>query len=110
MQDIALLTGGTVISEDLGLKLETVSLDMLGRTKKVTIDKENTTIVGGAANRSDLEARVIELKARIKDANSDYDLESSRSGPDLQAALPSSVGWGHRDRGVEKRRIASATR
>jgi chaperonin GroEL len=75
MQDIALLTGGTVISEDLGLKLETVSLDMLGRTKKVTIDKENTTIVGGAANRSDLEARVVELKARIKDANSDYDLE-----------------------------------
>jgi len=75
MQDIALLTGGTVISEDLGLKLETVSLDMLGRTRKVTIDKENTTIVGGAANRSDLEARVVELKARIKDANSDYDLE-----------------------------------
>ena len=75
MQDIALLTGGTVISEDLGLKLETVSLAMLGRTKKVTIDKENTTIVGGAANRSDLEARVVELKARIKDANSDYDLE-----------------------------------
>ena len=100
MQDIALLTGGTVISEDLGLKLETVSLDMLGRTKKVTIDKENTTIVGGAANRSDLEARVVELKARIKDANSDYDLESSRSGwPDLQAALPSSCRWGHRDRG-----------
>ena len=75
MQDIALLTGGTVISEDLGLKLETVSLDMLGRTRKVTIDKENTTIIGGAANRSDLEARVVELKARIKDAASDYDLE-----------------------------------
>ena len=75
MQDIALLTGGTVISDDLGLKLETVSLDMLGRTRKATIDKENTTIVGGAANRSDLEARVVELKARIKDANSDYDLE-----------------------------------
>jgi chaperonin GroEL len=75
MQDIALLTGGTLISEDLGLKLETVSLDMLGRARKVTIDKENTTIVGGAANRSDLEARVVELKARIKDANSDYDLE-----------------------------------
>ena len=66
MQDIALLTGGTVISEDLGLKLETVSLDMLGRTRKVTIDKENTTIS-----------------------------RSSRSGwPDLQAALPSSVSVG----------------
>ncbi|MEZ0282871.1 chaperonin GroEL, partial [Methyloceanibacter sp.] len=75
MQDIALLTGGTVISDDLGLKLETVSLDMLGRTRKATIDKENTTIVGGAANRSDIEARVVEIKARIKDANSDYDRE-----------------------------------
>ena len=75
MQDIALLTGGTVISDDLGLKLETVSLDMLGRTRKATIDKENTTIVGGAANRSHIEARVVEIKARIKDANSDYDRE-----------------------------------
>ena len=75
MQDIALLTGGTVISDDLGLKLETVSLDMLGRTRKATIDKENTTIVGGAANRSVIEARVVEIKARIKDANSDYDRE-----------------------------------
>ena len=75
MQDIALLTGGMVISDDLGLKLETVSLDMLGRTRKATIDKENTTIVGGAANRSDIEARVVEIKARIKDANSDYDRE-----------------------------------
>ena len=75
MQDIALLTGGTVISDDLGLTLETVSLDMLGRTRKATIDKENTTIVGGAANRSDIEARVVEIKARIKDANSDYDRE-----------------------------------
>jgi chaperonin GroEL len=75
MQDIALLTGGMVISDDLGLKLETVSLDMLGRTRKATIDRENTIIVGGAANRSDIEARVVEIKARIKDANSDYDRE-----------------------------------
>ncbi|MGK2922863.1 MAG: TCP-1/cpn60 chaperonin family protein, partial [Methyloceanibacter sp.] len=65
----------TVISDDLGLKLETVSLDMLGRTRKATVDKENTTIVGGAANKSDSEARVVEIKARIKDANSDYDRE-----------------------------------
>jgi chaperonin GroEL len=75
MQDIALLTGGTVISDDLGLKFETVSLDMLGRTRKAIVDKENTTIVGGAANRSDIEARVVEIKARIKEANSDYDRE-----------------------------------
>jgi chaperonin GroEL len=97
MQDIALLTGGTSISADLGLKLETVSLDMLGRARKVTIDKENTTIVGGAANRSDLEARVVELKARIKDANSDYDLEK------LQERLARLTG------GVAVIRIGGAT-
>ena len=75
LQDIALLTGGTVISEDLGLKLETVSLDMLGRTRKATIDKENTTIVGGAAKRPAIEARVVEIKAQIEEATSDYDRE-----------------------------------
>ena len=75
LQDIALLTGGTVISEDLGLKLETVSLDMLGRTRKATIDKENTTIVGGAAKKLAIKARVVEIKTRIEEATSDYDRE-----------------------------------
>jgi chaperonin GroEL len=75
LQDIALLTGGTVISEDLGLTLETVSLDMLGRTRKATIDKENTTIVGGAAKKPAIKARVVEIKTRIKEATSDYDRE-----------------------------------
>ncbi|MEX2167503.1 MAG: chaperonin GroEL [Methyloceanibacter sp.] len=75
LQDIALLTGGTVISEDLGLKLETVSLDMLGRTRKATIDKENTTIVGGAAKKPAIKARVVEIKTRIEEATSDYDRE-----------------------------------
>ena len=75
LQDIALLTGGTVISEDLGLKLETVSLDMLGRTRKATIDKENTTIVGGAAKKPAIKARVAEIKTRIEEAASDYDRE-----------------------------------
>ncbi|HWM30441.1 MAG TPA: chaperonin GroEL [Methyloceanibacter sp.] len=75
LQDIALLTGGTVISEDLGLKLETVSLDMLGRTRKATIDKENTTIVGGAAKKPAIKARVAEIKTRIEEATSDYDRE-----------------------------------
>jgi len=75
LQDIALLTGGTVISEDLGLNLETVSLDMLGRTRKATIDKENTTIVGGAAKKPAIQARVVEIKAQIEQATSDYDRE-----------------------------------
>jgi chaperonin GroEL len=75
LQDIALLTGGTVISEDLGLTLETVSLDMLGRTRKATIDKENTTIVGGAAKKPAIKARVVEIKTRIEEATSDYDRE-----------------------------------
>ena len=75
LQDIALLTGGTVISEDLGLNLETVSLDMLGRTRKATIDKENTTIVGGAAKKPAIKARVAEIKTRIEEAASDYDRE-----------------------------------
>ena len=75
LQDIALLTGGTVISEDLGLNLETVSLDMLGRTRKATIDKENTSIVGGAAKKPAIKARVVEIKTRIEEATSDYDRE-----------------------------------
>ena len=75
LQDIALLTGGTVISEDLGLNFETVSLDMLGRTRKATIDKENTTIVGGAAKKPAIKARVVEIKTRIEEATSDYDRE-----------------------------------
>ena len=70
-----ILTGGTVVSEDLGIKLETVTLDMLGRAKKVTIDKENTTIVDGAGKKSDIEARVKQIKAQIEETTSDYDRE-----------------------------------
>jgi chaperonin GroEL len=75
LEDIAVLTGGTVISEDLGIKLETVTLDMLGRAKKVTIDKENTTIVDGAGKKADIEARVKQIKAQIEETTSDYDRE-----------------------------------
>ena len=75
LQDIAVLTGGTVISEDLGLKLENLSLDILGRTKKVTIDKQNTTIVGGAGKRADIDARIAAIKARLEATTSDYDRE-----------------------------------
>jgi chaperonin GroEL len=75
LEDIAVLTGGTVISEDLGIKLETVTLEMLGRAKKVTIDKENTTIVDGAGKKTDIEARVKQIKAQIEETTSDYDRE-----------------------------------
>jgi chaperonin GroEL len=75
LEDIAILTGGTVISEDLGIKLETVTLDMLGRAKKVSISKENTTIVDGAGAKSDIEGRVAQIKAQIEETTSDYDRE-----------------------------------
>ena len=75
LEDIAVLTGGTVISEDLGIKLETVTLEMLGRAKKVTIDKENTTIVDGSGKKADIEARVKQIKAQIEETTSDYDRE-----------------------------------
>jgi chaperonin GroEL len=75
LQDIAVLTGGQAISEDLGIKLENVTLNMLGRAKKVTIDKENTTIVGGAGKKADIEARIAQIKAQIEETTSDYDRE-----------------------------------
>ncbi|MEX2697332.1 chaperonin GroEL [Rhizobium mongolense] len=75
LEDIAILTGGTVISEDLGIKLESVTLDMLGRAKKVSISKENTTIIDGAGAKSDIEGRVAQIKAQIEETTSDYDRE-----------------------------------
>ncbi|MGN6777753.1 chaperonin GroEL [Rhizobium sp.] len=75
LEDIAILTGGTVISEDLGIKLENVTLDMLGRAKKVAIEKENTTIIDGVASKSDIEGRVAQIKAQIEETTSDYDRE-----------------------------------
>jgi chaperonin GroEL len=75
LQDIAVLTGGQVISEDLGIKLENVTLDMLGRAKKVVITKDDTTIVNGAGKKSDIEARVAQIRQQIEDTTSDYDRE-----------------------------------
>ncbi|CAL4868969.1 60 kDa chaperonin [Asticcacaulis sp. MM231] len=75
LEDIAVLTKGEVISEDLGIKLETVSLDQLGRAKKVTITKENTTIVDGVGEKSDIEARIGQIKKQIEETTSDYDKE-----------------------------------
>ena len=75
LEDIAILTGGQVISEDLGIKLESVTLDMLGKAKKVSITKEDTTIVEGVGEKADIEARVAQIKRQIEDTTSDYDKE-----------------------------------
>jgi chaperonin GroEL len=75
LEDIAVLTKGEVISEDLGIKLETVTLDQLGRAKKVTITKENTTIVDGSGEKSDIESRIGQIKKQIEETTSDYDKE-----------------------------------
>jgi len=75
LEDIAILTGGTVISEDLGIKLESVALNMLGRAKRVSIDKDNTTIVDGSGKTTDIEGRVKQIKQQIEETTSDYDRE-----------------------------------
>ena len=75
LEDIAVLTGGQMIAEDLGVKLENVTLAMLGRTKRVRIEKENTTIINGAGKKTDIEARIRQIKAQIEETTSDYDKE-----------------------------------
>jgi len=86
LEDIAVLTGGRMIAEDLGVKLETVTLKDLGRAKRVTIDKDNTTIVDGAGKKTDIEARVKQIRAQIEETTSDYDREK------LQERLAKLVG------------------
>ena len=75
LEDIAILTGGTVISEDLGIKLENVTLNMLGRAKKVAIEKENTTIIDGVGSKAEIDGRVAQIRAQIEETTSDYDRE-----------------------------------
>jgi chaperonin GroEL len=75
LEDIAILTGGQVISEDLGIKLENVTLDMLGRAKRVLISKEETTVVGGTGKKADIQGRIAQIRAQIEETTSDYDRE-----------------------------------
>ncbi|NRP74245.1 60 kDa chaperonin 5 [Ensifer psoraleae] len=75
LEDIAILTGGTAISEDLGIKLENVTLEMLGRAKKIVVEKENTTIVDGAGSKAEIQGRVAQIKAQIEETTSEYDRE-----------------------------------
>src|SRR6202041_696667 len=88
LEDIAILTAGTMIAEDLGIKLENVSLQMLGRAKRVRIEKENTTIIDGGGKKADIEGRISQIKAQIEDTTSDYDKEK------LQERLPPPAGGG----------------
>jgi chaperonin GroEL len=97
LEDIAILTGGTMISADLGIKLENVTINMLGRAKKAMIDKENTTIVAGAGKKADIQARIAQIKAQIEETTSDYDREK------LQERLAKLAG------GVAVLRVGGAT-
>jgi chaperonin GroEL len=97
LEDIATLTAGQVVSEELGIKLETVTIEMLGRAKRVRIDKETTTIVDGAGKKKDIEARITQLKAQIEETTSDYDKEK------LQERLAKLAG------GVAVIRVGGAT-
>jgi chaperonin GroEL len=97
LEDIAILTGGTMVSADLGIKLENVTVNMLGRAKKMMIDKETTTIVGGAGKKADIQARIAQIKAQIEETTSDYDREK------LQERLAKLAG------GVAVIRVGGAT-
>ncbi|MEZ0282965.1 chaperonin GroEL, partial [Methyloceanibacter sp.] len=97
LQDVAVMTGGTVNSDDLGLKLEAASLDLLGRARKVVIDKQNTTIAEGAGTRADIDARIAAIKAQLERTTSDYDREK------LQERLASLTG------GIAVIRVGGAT-
>ena len=97
LEDIAILTGGQVISEDLGIRLENVTLDMLGRARRVRIERENTTIIDGAGKKEDIEGRIAQIKAQIEETTSDYDREK------LQERLAKLAG------GVAVIRVGGAT-
>jgi chaperonin GroEL len=97
LEDIAILTGGTMIAEDLGIKLENVTLNMLGKAKRVRIEKENTTIINGVGKKSDIEGRISQIKAQIEETTSDYDKEK------LQERLAKLAG------GVAVIRVGGAT-
>ena len=97
LEDIAILTGGTMIAEDLGIKLENVNLQMLGKAKRVRIEKENTTIINGAGDKKDIDGRIAQIKAQIEETTSDYDKEK------LQERLAKLAG------GVAVIRVGGAT-
>src|SRR3977135_4318338 len=97
LEDIAILTGGKAITEDLGIKLENIKLDDLGKAKKIVVDKDNTTIIEGAGRRPSVEARIKQIRAQVEETTSDYDREK------LQERLPKLAG------GVAVIKVGAAT-
>ena len=97
LEDIAILTGGRVIAEELGIKLENVTLNDLGRAKRIVVDKDNTTIIDGAGKKADIEGRIKQIRAQIEETTSDYDREK------LQERLAKLVG------GVAVIKVGAAT-
>src|SRR4029079_3641945 len=97
LEDIAILTGGRLIAEELGLKLENVTLKDLGRVKRIVIDKDNTTLIDGAGKKADIEGRIKQIRAQVEETTSDYDREN------LQERLAKLVG------GVAVVRVGAAT-
>src|SRR3546814_16794442 len=98
LQDIAILTKGEMISEDLGIKLENVTLSTIGQAKKVSIEQDNTTIVDGAGDAEDIKARVNEIRTKLDAHSSDYEREQSQERPAKRAGgiARKSVWWGER--------------
>jgi hypothetical protein len=93
LEDIAILTGGTMVSADLGIKLENVTVSMLGRAKKVMIDKENTTIVGGAGKKADIQARITQIKVQIEETTIVSVIDRSQTEMKDGSGSPSDRTW-----------------
>src|SRR3546814_18833012 len=104
LEDLAIQTGGTVVSEDLGIQLENVTLDMLGTAKRVSITKDETTVVDGAGKKKDIEARCGQIRAQVEDTTSDYDREKLQERLAKLAGGRAGIrGGGPAGDGVERR-------
>ena len=111
LEDIAVLTGGQVVSEDIGLKLEHVTIDQLGRVKRIVVDKENTTIIGGSGNRRQIDGRVEQIRREIEKSTSDYDKEKLQERlaklaggvAVIRVGAPSEVGDEIEEGGIRRR-------
>jgi chaperonin GroEL len=109
LEDVATLTGGKAITEDLGIKLENLKLDDLGRAKKVVVDKDNTTIVEGAGSTKEIQGRSKQIRAQIEETTSDYDREKLQSDREARRRRRHQGGRGDRDRDEEKKaRVGTA--
>jgi chaperonin GroEL len=104
LEDIAILTGGQLVSEELGIKLESISIKDLGSAKRIVIDKDNTTIVDGAGGKKDIEARVKQIRAQIDETTSDYDREKLQKGSRNWSAVSPVINVARCDRNGDERK------